>query len=176
YLDQIIGLSHALDLPITDIDSALLATHRALLDCQDGAEDCMMLADIDHETLSILIFQKEVILMTRTIAHSAPFLAIACARHDQLVLSSFDYDRLAQLVAEDLAASLRYYASLPDALPVRSIRLLGRFEEMDTLCREIGGRLDIPVALPKLYPSLNGEFDTLHDGTCISLALRGLKG
>ncbi|MEG2174309.1 MAG: pilus assembly protein PilM [Oscillospiraceae bacterium] len=175
FLDNMLGLAQSVGHEVRDVDSAILASVRAVVSSEVPAGEAFLLADIDHETLSMMIVCDGEILMARAAAHSARFQALAHGRHEDLTLEDAAIGELAALLENDIRASLHYYAAQGSA-QVSHIYMIGRFAQMDQLIMELNACAEVPVTLPNLYPALQESIDTIRFGTCISLALRGLGG
>lgn len=178
HLNHLIYAAKAAERLIGDVDIAILATQRAVLDSGASGEECVLLADIDHETINMLVFCGETIYMARTVPLSAEASGLLNAPGSQ-PMNEEQLSSLAPLITGDLRTSLRYFSTLPAAAdhPVSRVLLTGCHPQTGQLGSVMASGFELPVQVPQLYPALQGAgADALSYGTVISLALRGLEG
>lgn len=175
FLNNIIALAKAANRTLYEIDSAALASLRAVMTGEESAGGFFLLANIDHETANIIICRENRIVMTRTVPLSPEYLSIigGYGYGHQGTLREPDAKALSRVLAGDLRASIQYYTT-QHRTPVPLILLTGTCEAALTLAAPIQEELSIPVKRAACYPTL-GKFLDASYATCVALALRGLE-
>jgi type IV pilus assembly protein PilM len=173
FLDHVIEVVRLAGRSLTDIDSAQLALVRAASAQNGRAQDPILLADVDRESVSMTIYRGETVLMTRTVALPAQFLQ-AAGQEDPLPLDEGALEALCAQLVLDIGASVRYFATQRNEA-VDSVLLTGIYDKMDRIALHAQEQLGISTRVFSPYPALAGV-DTLRYAACISLALRGLEG
>lgn len=173
FLDNIIGLAKAANRTLYEIDSAALAALRAVMTSEEAAGGFFLMANIDHETVNIIVCRDQRIVMTRTVPLSPEYLAIAggYGYGYQGTVRETDARALARVLANDLRASIQYYTMQHNA-PIPLVLLTGTCETALTFATAIQEELSIPVKRAASYPAL-GKFVDASYASCIALALRG---
>lgn len=162
YIANLIQLVKAAGGTVAGIDSALLAMVRMEGPC----EETRLLAEVDHDAVSIAFVNQGRILLTRSVRHGN---SIA----EQETLSEEESEKVAASIAEDIRTSMLYFNNLNVGKIVEEAVLTGPISNLESLAKKIGDKLSLTVSVPTAYAGVEGiSPDNLYKySTCISLAM-----
>lgn len=173
FLDNMLALFDKAARSVADIDSALLATMRAVSVVHESDGLPYLFLDVDHENLGMMICRDDTVLMARTAVHPSTFSTLTTGFHEQIELTDEALDGAAGYLSEGIRTSMMFFATQSGS-SVGRVYMIGRFRQIDEIARRVGERLGIEVILPHLYPDALLAEKSVY-GTCVSLALRGLE-
>ena len=189
FVQNVIALAKATRHTIGDIDVSLLAALRTATSLSVASEEVFLLADVDYETVSMLICRGRTVLMTRTVPLPPTFLEQAHKRRQLAVAmtgnsadSRLDNGEdgvlaeatrlLAGQLTEDIRASISFF-STQHSVNVEKIVLCGPMAALDDVAQQVAMEFYIPVEAPQPYQELL-QVDPRYYANCVSLAIRGL--
>lgn len=189
FVENTIALAKAAKRVVADIDVTLLAAHRTATDAMPSGDEVFLLADIDYETISMLICKGKTVLMTRTVPIPSVYLenvkkryqlVTAVAGNDVTLSQQGETDeflkdniqQLADQLVGDLRTSISFF-STQRSINVDKIILSGPMSGMENLADVVAQEFYIPVEAPLPYPGLL-QTDPRYYANCVSLAIRGL--
>lgn len=161
-------------LAVREIDSATMAIGRAAL-CSIRKE-VFAVVGYNHDILNIMIFNKGVLSMARSVPFSQSVIWKTGGVQDQNVASI-----MADILISELRSSIGYYRmQSEDAIEGTYLMGLPGLKNIADRFREAGYEVNIAQPYPEIpykeQPGGLGHFSTNDFAAAISLAIRGLEG
>ena len=172
YLNQLTTLMTAAGRELLDVDSALLATTRAVIARHRDPQTPFLMMDVDHEALNMTICLEGAIKMTRTVTMPELLESLLSELQAGQSAPATIVEQAAQLLANEYQASLSYYLAQSN-VNVTQAYLRTYSPATQILAQQISQRIELPVLVPPLYAEQHPEAGPVY-ATCISLACKGL--
>lgn len=170
YIDNLLEMAKKSGRELLDIDSAQLASVRSCSGLYGQDEPCL-LAEVDHDSISIAFVKADRILLTRSVKMDK-------GQHfygDNEALTLEEADDLTEALEDNLRTSLRYFGNLyPGELIDRAL-LFGPLPGLKEIVQAVGEELKISITVPGHCACSEGiSPDNLYKYmTCVGLAARG---